>query len=120
MKVELADQSPIRRMSPMHTPLPRADEAGVVRMEPGRASVPASWRHLEMNPLKVSRVTMESGRWALKKSLSGRMSRTSLASKRAWMTATGQMDASSLQDLRQMGRLRCPALSVLERDAGTS
>jgi hypothetical protein len=68
--------------------------------------MPVSGRHLEMNALKVLRVTMESGRWALKKSLSWQMSRTSLASKRARMTANGQMDASSLQDLRQMGGVR--------------
>jgi hypothetical protein len=99
----------------MLTPLPRADEAAVVRVEPGGASMTASQRLLEMKPLKVLRVTMESGRRALKKSLSWRMSRTSLASKRARMTATGQMDASSLQDLRQMGGPMRPAPSVLER-----
>jgi hypothetical protein len=104
----------------MQTPLPRADEAAVAREEPGGASMPASQRHLLINPLKVTRVTMESGRRASKKSLSWRMSRTSLASMRARLTATRQMDASSLQDLRQMGGPRPPALSVLERDAGTS
>jgi hypothetical protein len=115
--VELADQSPIGRMLPMQTPLPRADDAAVARVEPGGASMLASRRHLLMNPLKVLRVTMESGRRASNKSLSWRMS---LSSMRARMTATGQMDASSLQDLRQMGGPRRPALSVLERDAGTS
>jgi hypothetical protein len=104
----------------MLTPLSRADEAAVSRVEPDRASMPVSRRILEMNPLKVSRDTMESGRRALKKSLSWRMSRMSLASKRVRMTPTGQMDASSLQDLKQMGEPRRPALSVLERDAGTS
>jgi hypothetical protein len=73
-----------------------------------------------MNSLKVSRVTMEYGRRALKKSLPCQMSRVFLASKRARITATGQRDTSSLQDLRQMGGPMRPALSVLERDAGTS
>jgi hypothetical protein len=86
-------------MSPIVTPLPKADEAAVARVEPGRASMPASRRLLVMNPLKVLRVTMESGQRALK-SLVCQMSRASLASKRARMTATGQRDASSLQDLR--------------------
>jgi hypothetical protein len=119
-KVELADQFPILRISPMLTPLPKADEAAVTRVEPGRASMPASQTLLMMNPLKVSRVTMEYGRRVLKKSLSWLMSRASLASKRARMTATGQRDASSLQDLRQIGGPMHPVLSVLERDAGTS
>jgi hypothetical protein len=35
------------------TPLPKMDEAAVVRVEPGRASMPASQRLLVMNPLKV-------------------------------------------------------------------
>jgi hypothetical protein len=104
----------------MLTLLPKADEAAVAHVEPGRALMPASRRLLVMNPLKVLRVTMESGRRALKKSLSWRMSRASLASKRAWINATGQRDKSSLQDLRQMGGSMRPALSVLERDAGTS
>jgi hypothetical protein len=53
----------------MHTPLPRVNEAAVAQVEPGKASMPVTQRHLEMNPLKVLRVTMESGRRALKKSL---------------------------------------------------
>jgi hypothetical protein len=51
--VELADKFPIRRMSPMQTPLPRADDAAVAHVEPGGMSMPASQRHLLMNPLKV-------------------------------------------------------------------
>jgi hypothetical protein len=100
----------------MHTLLPRVDEAAMARVEPGEASMPASRRHLKMNPLKVSRVTMESGRRASKKSLSWQMSRTSLASKRVRMTATGQMDAASLQDLRQMGRPMRPVLALVEQN----
>jgi hypothetical protein len=46
------------------------------------------------------------------------MSRASLASMRAQMTATGQMDSSSLHNLMQLGRPERPALSVLERYAG--
>jgi hypothetical protein len=53
----------------MHTPLPRADEAAVVHVEPGGASMLVSRWRLEMNPLNISRVTMESGRRALKKSI---------------------------------------------------
>jgi hypothetical protein len=82
--------------------------------------MPASRWFLVMNPLKVSRVTMESRRQALKKRWLCRMSRASLVSMRARMTATGQRDSSSLHDLRQMGGLMRPALSVLERYAGTS
>jgi hypothetical protein len=104
----------------MLTTLPRANEAAVAPVEPSRASMPASQRLLMMNPLKVLRVTMESGRRAFKKTLSWRMSRASLASKRAQMTATGQRDASFLQELRQMGGPMRLALSVLERDNGTS
>jgi hypothetical protein len=89
-------------------------------VEPGGASMPSSRRFLVMNPLKVSRVTIESGQRALKKRWLCQMSRASLVSMRVRMTATGQRDSSSLHDLRQMvGRVR-PAVSILERYAGTS
>jgi hypothetical protein len=52
-----------------HANTPEADEAAVVRVEPGKALMPASRRFLVMNPLKVLKVTMESGRQALKKSV---------------------------------------------------
>jgi hypothetical protein len=107
-------------MSPIATPLPKADEAAVARVEPGGPSMPASRKLLVMNPLKVLRVTMESGCWVLKKRRSCRMSRASLASMRGWMTAAGRRDSSSLHDLRQMGGPMRAALSVLERYAGTS
>jgi hypothetical protein len=73
-------------------PHPEADGAVVVRVEPGGVSMPASRRFLVMNPMKVLRVTMETGRQALKKRQLGRESRASLASMRARMTATGQRD----------------------------
>jgi hypothetical protein len=41
-KVELVDQSPIRRMSPIQTPLPRAEDTAVARVDAGGASMPAS------------------------------------------------------------------------------
>jgi hypothetical protein len=107
------DQLPIRKMSPIAAPLPKADKAVVAHVEPGGASMPASRRLLMMNPLKVLRVTIKYRQQAFKKRWLCRMSRASLAS-------TGQRDSSSVHDLRQMGGPMCPALSVLERYAGTS
>jgi hypothetical protein len=48
--VELADQLLIRRMSPIATPLPKADEAAVAHVKSGGASIPAFQRLLVMNP----------------------------------------------------------------------
>jgi hypothetical protein len=110
--VELADQFPIRRISPIAAPLPKADDAAVARVEPGGALMPASRRLLVMNPLKVSRVTNESGQRALKKRQLCRMSRVSLSSMRARLIATGHRELSSLYDLRQMGWPMRLALSV--------
>jgi hypothetical protein len=49
MKVQLVDQSPIRRIRSPY----RAENAAVARVEPGRASMPAFQRHLLMHPQKV-------------------------------------------------------------------
>jgi hypothetical protein len=75
----------------MQTPLPRAEDAAVARVEPGGWSMPVFQRHLLMNPLKVSRVTMEFGQQASKKSLLWRMSSTALSSMRVRMTTDGRL-----------------------------
>jgi hypothetical protein len=68
---------------------------------------------------EVARDMKESGRLVIKKGRPCLMSRASLASMRAQMTATGQMDSSFFHNLSQLGRPVCPVLSVLERYAGT-
>jgi hypothetical protein len=105
-------------MSPIDAPLSRAADAAVARVDPGGVSMPASRRLLSVKPLKVARVTKESGRLGLKKRRSWRTSRASLLTRRARMIATGQSNASLLYDQRQMDGPILLALSVLESEAG--
>jgi hypothetical protein len=71
-----------------------------------------------MKPLKIARVTNESGRLGLKKRRLWRMSSASLSTRKARMIATGQSNASSLQDRRQMDGPILLALSVFDNEAG--
>jgi hypothetical protein len=100
----------------MHTPLPRVDEAAVAHVKPSGASMPVSRRYLEINSLNVSRVTMESGRRALKKSLI----MANVQDISCFQEGTDDGHWADGRVLSPGSEANGPALSVLERDAGTS